>query len=314
MIRQTSCGKLQQKNQPPFGTSQAQNTQGKVYKSKPVNRGTIFFCVLLLTLCVLSALLALLPPIDWVFFMAALLTSAFALAVLLVSLDWGKYILEEDHLHVRALRCSRSLSHRYKVDIERLDKRINYRDLLSINDVLIQESSNSKPRNFINILYWEDILAGTLSISAPANMNEFLADLSSKMNGRDLSHIINPSYFIAGNWVVSIPIEECDFLDRNQLYYAIEDKPADDFMIALLQHGGKVILLCMVEVEEKKAVISTSPPEVQTETKVQCSVNNIVHLDYETIGDALADTIYDEELDKEMRVVDAISIEKMMQP
>lgn len=312
MTKQTSFGGSQQKNQSPFGTSQTQKKQGKVYKSKPVNRGTVAFCVLLLILFTFSLFLALIPPVDWVFFVAALFASVFVLAVLIASLDWTKYTLEKDHLHIKALRGARDDNHRYKMRIHRLDKRIEYRDLLSVNSNSFQESANAKPRDFVHILYWEDIFADTLGFSAPASLDEFLADLASKMNGRDLSHIINPKYLISDNQIVSIPIEECDFLDRNQLYHAIEDEPAEDFMIALLQHGGRVILLCMVDVEEKKTVISTSPPEVKTETKVLSYTNRIVHLAHETISDALADTVYDEDMGKEVRMIDVISLENVM--
>ncbi|MCL2362716.1 MAG: hypothetical protein FWC73_13000 [Defluviitaleaceae bacterium] len=209
--------------------------------------------------------------------------------VSLIPFLWGgiaMYVLESQHLHIKG-----------KVNKRIVDKKIPYCDIVNAFCTGYYKSAVQQ----IHLSFWEKGKMEYMSIPAPGfgKKKSLLERINTEIDKHDLSHIIDPQYIDMGRNSVSLKLEDCSFLEHCLLN--------NDLIFALVQHRNFVVLLgnCMFFTNTK--VISQKPPMIKQESYIHCDLANILHLQYESVDEAINDVKWMPSKKRKVRVIDEIA-------
>jgi|GEM_PF-3994233 len=179
---------------------------------------------------------------------------------------------------------------------------ISYINMISFADNCY---GKKKDRNMV-ITYWNEDETKSVMISPPIKKTkqQFINKLREIVEKINISQIIDNKYAVAspyGCYMIRIKEEDCAFLDHGSY---------DDDIIALYQYEEKIMLLTNCWIEERRAVIEKSPPKSILTNYICCNIANIQHLDCATIDEAVNDTKWCENLQRDVRVIDDIVMKK----
>jgi len=223
----------------------------------------------------------------------------FAVMFIIVFLS-VRYQLNEEYLRIKGFK--------FMGRMRWVDKEIYYKDIMGTSVY----RHGRKER--INILYWTGKSADIIDISAPAlhKRDSFIKTLADKVRQSDFSHIISQElldsrhggvlYIDSLDVGLLIEIEKCTFLDENRLL------PGTTF--ALIEDKGRVLLLGNCHSINLDKITSTMPPKIENISYILCPYAFLMHTNYWTAKEAIADVRFHRGLNKDARAIDAIAYDR----
>ena len=244
------------------------------------------------TVLIVSAFCALLTGVqteNWIVIIISALVMLCIITGYVFILMSAKYYITEDHLHIKGINYG-----------YRTDKKIAYRDIL-----YLQRFQWNKV-DFLRVVYWDIIKAKYIDIPAPsrhiANNREqkFIDSIFARVDDKEQAHIVSLKFRkeLQTGVVVDINDKDCLFMDFCQR--------SKDILMALIQDGGRIVLLGNCERFSKDIIIEASPPKIEKADYIYCSFLYMQHLEYATIEDVLGDVIEDA-AGEAVRAIDCIA-------